>query len=82
MNNNAHLCFSYSPDHKSILISTRNKNYADFLGNGFPLAAVVTTQAIANTLLNANHFNTFAGNPLSSAVGTAVLEVKKIGNKP
>jgi len=48
---------------------------AKSIGNGFPLAAVVTTEKIAQSLTNANHFNTFAGNPLSSVVGTAVLEV-------
>lgn len=44
------------------------------IGNGFPLAAVVTTTEIANTLKNALHFNTFGGNPLASAVGISVLE--------
>ncbi|CAL8097106.1 unnamed protein product [Orchesella dallaii] len=48
---------------------------AKSIGNGFPLAAVVTTPAVAQSLINANHFNTFSGNPLASAVGTAVLEV-------
>lgn len=45
------------------------------IGNGFPLAAVVTTPKIAACLGDALHFNTFGGNPMASAVGMAVLEV-------
>ena len=40
-----------------------------------PLAAVVTTPKIAQTLSQAAHFNTFGGNPMASAVGSAVLDV-------
>jgi alanine-glyoxylate transaminase/(R)-3-amino-2-methylpropionate-pyruvate transaminase len=45
------------------------------IGNGVPLAAVVTTPQIAATLAKRIHFNTFGGNPVVSAVGKAVLEV-------
>jgi alanine-glyoxylate transaminase/(R)-3-amino-2-methylpropionate-pyruvate transaminase len=45
------------------------------IGNGVPLAAVVTTPEIANTLTDRIHFNTFGGNPVSCAAGKAVLEV-------
>ena len=45
------------------------------IGNGFPLAAVVTTQEIAATMASALHFNTYGGNPMASAVGSAVLDV-------
>jgi len=45
------------------------------IGNGFPLAAVVTTPAIAKNLEQALHYNTFSGNPLASAVGLEVLKV-------
>jgi len=48
---------------------------AKSIGNGFPMAAVVTTPEIAQSLTAATHFNTFGGNPLASAVGKAVLEV-------
>ncbi|KAJ7382147.1 alanine--glyoxylate aminotransferase 2 [Desmophyllum pertusum] len=44
------------------------------IGNGFPLAAVVTTPEIAQSFAQAVHFNTYGGNPISSAVGKAVLE--------
>ena len=44
------------------------------IGNGFPLAAVVTTEEIAKTLGKALTFNTFGGNPMASAVGKAVIE--------
>src|ERR1700722_10455842 len=43
------------------------------IGNGAPLAAVVTTPAIAATLATRVHFNTFGGNPVVSAIGSAVL---------
>jgi alanine-glyoxylate transaminase/(R)-3-amino-2-methylpropionate-pyruvate transaminase len=48
---------------------------AKSIGNGAPLAAVVTTPEIAAVLAQKIHFNTFGGNPVVSAVGKAVLEV-------
>jgi 4-aminobutyrate aminotransferase-like enzyme len=46
------------------------------LGNGHPLAAVVTTPAIARSFANGmEYFNTFAGNPVSAEIGHAVLDV-------
>ena len=46
------------------------------IGNGHPLAAVVTTRAIADKFAEGpEYFNTFGGNPVSCAVGRAVLQV-------
>ena len=45
------------------------------IGNGFPMAAVVTRPEIADLLGQALHFNTFGGNPMTCAVGSAVLDV-------
>src|ERR1043165_22521 len=45
------------------------------IGNGCPLAAVVTTSKIAATLAQRLHFNTFGGNPVVCAQGAAVLDV-------
>lgn len=45
------------------------------IGNGTPLAAVVTTPEIAAVLTQKVHFNTFGGNPVACAAGQAVLEV-------
>jgi 4-aminobutyrate aminotransferase-like enzyme len=46
------------------------------LGDGHPLAAVVTTPEIAATFARRyGYFNTFGGNPVSAAVGLAVLDV-------
>jgi alanine-glyoxylate transaminase/(R)-3-amino-2-methylpropionate-pyruvate transaminase len=45
------------------------------IGNGAPLAAVVTTPEIAEALTRRHHFNTFGGNPVSCAMGRAVLEI-------
>ncbi len=45
------------------------------IGNGCPLAAVITTPQIAKALATRIHFNTFGGNPVSMAQGRAVLRV-------
>lgn len=46
------------------------------IGNGHPLGVVVTTQAIADAFKNGmEYFNTFGGNPVSSAIGLEVLRV-------
>jgi len=46
------------------------------IGNGHPLGAVVTTRAIADAFDNGmEYFNTFGGNPVSCAIGLAVLDV-------
>ncbi|RWS26735.1 Alanine--glyoxylate aminotransferase 2-like protein [Leptotrombidium deliense] len=45
------------------------------IGNGFPLAAVATTAEIASAMNEALYFNTYAGNPLASAVGSKVLDI-------
>jgi alanine-glyoxylate transaminase/(R)-3-amino-2-methylpropionate-pyruvate transaminase len=45
------------------------------IGNGAPLAAVVTTPKIAQALSSRIHFNTFGGNPVACAQGRAVLQV-------
>src|SRR3954468_6823347 len=50
------------------------------IGNGCPLAAVVTTPKIAQSLVGKVHFNTFGGNPVVSAMGKAVLEVIERAN--
>ena len=46
------------------------------IGNGHPMSAVVTTRPIAESFANGmEYFNTFGGNPVSCAVGLAVLDV-------
>ena len=53
------------------------------MGNGHPLAAVVTTTAIANEFFRSGYyFSTFAGNPVSVAVGDAVLDVMERNQLP
>ena len=48
------------------------------MGNGHPLAAVVTRPEIVETLAKeTEYFNTFGGNPVSCAAGLAVFEVIK-----
>ncbi|MGE0218637.1 aminotransferase class III-fold pyridoxal phosphate-dependent enzyme [Mycolicibacterium sp.] len=46
------------------------------LGNGHPLAAVVTTREVADAFdTGMKYFNTFGGNPVSCAIGSAVLDI-------
>jgi len=46
------------------------------IGDGHPLAVVVTTPAIAEAFAKeTDYFNTFGGNPVSATAGKAVLEV-------
>lgn len=46
------------------------------IGNGHPMAALVTTEEIAARFANGmEYFNTFGGNPVSCAVGLKVLEI-------
>lgn len=48
------------------------------IGNGHPMAAVVTTPDIASSFANGmEYFSTFGGNPVSCAIGLAVLDVIK-----
>ena len=51
------------------------------IGNGHPLAAVVTTQKVAEVFANGmEYFNTFGGNPVSCAIGREVLKIVKEDN--
>jgi 4-aminobutyrate aminotransferase-like enzyme len=46
------------------------------IGNGHPMAAVVTTREIADSFANGmEYFSTFGGNPVSCAIGLSVLDV-------
>lgn len=47
------------------------------IGNGHPVAAVVTTNEIARSFedLGVEYFNTYGGNPVSLAITSAVLDV-------
>lgn len=61
------------------------------IGNGFPMAAVVTSSEIASSIKKASFFNTFGGNPLACSIGREVLSIiddermqencKKLGEK-
>tara|TARA_Y100000588_G_scaffold124310_1_gene136249 strand:- start:5361 stop:6623 length:1263 start_codon:yes stop_codon:yes gene_type:complete len=45
------------------------------IGNGHPMAAVFTTNEIASSFGGMEFFSTFGGNPVSCAIGMAVLDV-------
>ncbi len=44
------------------------------IGNGFPLAACLMTDAVAACITPGSHGSTYGGNPLAMAVGNAVLD--------
>ena len=46
------------------------------MGNGHPMGAVITTESISNSFeQGVEFFSSFGGNPVSCAIGKAVLEV-------
>jgi acetylornithine/N-succinyldiaminopimelate aminotransferase len=45
------------------------------LGGGFPVAAFLTTEAVADTVQLGDHGTTFGGNPLACAAANAVISV-------
>lgn len=45
------------------------------IGNGIPLGAFTTTEAISEVMTRRVHFNTYGGNPISMTQGLATLEV-------
>jgi len=45
------------------------------IGNGHPMAAVFTTREIASSFGGMEFFSTFGGNPVSCAIGMAVMDV-------
>ena len=48
------------------------------IGNGHPLSAVITTKKLANQFNNGmEYFNSFGGNPVSSAIGHTVMKIIK-----
>ena len=44
------------------------------LGGGFPVGAVITSEAVGNAMTPGTHGSTFAGNPLAMAVAEVVLD--------
>ncbi len=46
---------------------------AKALGNGIPIGAMLTTDALATALTPGTHGSTFGGNPLATACGAAVM---------
>ncbi|MBS2014703.1 MAG: aspartate aminotransferase family protein [Deltaproteobacteria bacterium] len=45
------------------------------MGGGFPIGAMLTTEALAGALPPGTHGSTFGGNPLGSAVARAVIRI-------
>ncbi len=61
------------------------------LGNGYPIGAIITTKAIADSMKGVLHYNTFGGGPMAIAAADAVMDVvekddlagnsKKVGDR-
>lgn len=49
--------------------------FAKGIGGGAPLAAVATRAEIGQVIKNKVHFNTYGGNPVSCAMGRAVIRI-------
>lgn len=45
------------------------------LGNGYPIGAIITTKAIADSMKGLLHYNTFGGGPMAIAAADAVMDV-------
>ncbi|MCO4785303.1 MAG: aspartate aminotransferase family protein [Marinomonas atlantica] len=48
---------------------------AKALGNGFPVAAMLATAEVANSLAVGTHGSTYGGNPMAAAVAEAVIDI-------
>ncbi len=48
---------------------------AKAIGGGFPVAACVTTEALAKHMVKGSHGSTFGGNPLAAAAAVATLRI-------
>ena len=48
---------------------------AKSIANGFPMAVLITTPKIAETMKSAVTFNTYGGNPMACSAASAVLDV-------
>ena len=69
----------FAPDFLGFLLKSPefwgNQTLGKPFGNGFPLSAVITTKAVAESSNMLEYFNTFGGNPVACAAGLAVLNV-------
>ncbi len=45
------------------------------LGNGFPVAAMLTTEKVAKSLAIGTHGSTYGGNPLACSIAEAVIDI-------
>lgn len=48
---------------------------AKALGNGFPVAAMLTTAEVAKSLAVGTHGSTYGGNPMAAAIAEAVIDI-------
>lgn len=61
--------------HEELGVKPDIVSVAKGIGNGFPLAACLTTNKVADVMTPGSHGSTYGSNPLAMAVGNAVLDV-------
>jgi acetylornithine/N-succinyldiaminopimelate aminotransferase len=61
--------------HEQVGVKPDIVSVAKGIGNGFPLAACLTTDAVASAMTPGSHGSTYGSNPLAMSVGNAVLDV-------
>ncbi|SDP57386.1 aspartate aminotransferase family protein [Desulforhopalus singaporensis] len=61
--------------HEQLSVTPDILTMAKALGNGLPIGAMMTTEAIAASFVPGTHASTFGGNPVACAAGVATLRI-------
>ena len=61
--------------HEQLGVTPDIMTLAKALGNGLPIGAMLTTEAIAASLVPGTHASTFGGNPVAAAAAVEVLKI-------
>ncbi len=61
--------------HEQLGVKPDIMSLAKALGNGMPIGAMLTTEAIAASLVPGTHASTFGGNPVTAAAAVATMKV-------
>lgn len=61
--------------HEQLGVTPDIMTLAKALGNGLPIGAMLTTEAIATSLTVGTHASTFGGNPVAAAAAVEVLKI-------
>ena len=66
--------------HEQLGVTPDIMTLAKALGNGLPIGAMLTTNAIAASLVVGTHASTFGGNPVAAAAAVEVLRIMLADN--